>query len=248
VKGPRSTDFGFEQVAPEEKTRRVGRVFSSVAARYDLMNDVMSLGVHRLWKRYAVHVAGIRPDMNVLDLAGGTGDMAALIAPLLDESGRLIVSDINGDMLRTGRDRLVDRGIAGAGFVQASAEALPFRSGAFDCIFIAFGLRNVTDKDTALRSMFDRLRFGGCLVILEFSKMVVPVLRRLYDAYSFRVIPALGRLIAGDEDSYRYLVESIRMHPDQEALKRMLEDAGFARVTYYNLSGGLVAVHKGYKL
>jgi demethylmenaquinone methyltransferase/2-methoxy-6-polyprenyl-1,4-benzoquinol methylase len=248
VKGPRSTDFGFEQVAPEEKTRRVGRVFSSVAARYDLMNDVMSLGVHRLWKRYAVHVAGIRPDMNVLDLAGGTGDMAALITPLLDESGRLIVSDINGDMLRTGRDRLVDRGIAGAGFVQASAEALPFRSGAFDCIFIAFGLRNVTDKDTALRSMFDRLRFGGCLVILEFSKMVVPVLRRLYDAYSFRVIPALGRLIAGDEDSYRYLVESIRMHPDQEALKRMLEDAGFARVTYYNLSGGLVAVHKGYKL
>jgi demethylmenaquinone methyltransferase/2-methoxy-6-polyprenyl-1,4-benzoquinol methylase len=248
VKGPRSTDFGFEQVAPEEKTRRVGRVFSSVAARYDLMNDVMSLGVHRLWKRYAVHVAGIRPDMNVLDLAGGTGDMAALITPLLDESGRLIVSDINGDMLRTGRDRLVDRGIAGAGFVQASAEALPFRSDAFDCIFIAFGLRNVTDKDTALRSMFDRLRFGGCLVILEFSKMVVPVLRRLYDAYSFRVIPALGRLIAGDEDSYRYLVESIRMHPDQEALKRMLEDAGFARVTYYNLSGGLVAVHKGYKL
>jgi demethylmenaquinone methyltransferase/2-methoxy-6-polyprenyl-1,4-benzoquinol methylase len=248
VKESRSTDFGFEQVAPEEKARRVGRVFSSVAARYDLMNDIMSLGVHRLWKRYAVHVAGIRPGMSVLDLAGGTGDMAALIEPLLGDSGRLVVSDINGDMLRTGRDRLADRGIAGAGFVQASAEALPFRGDAFDCIFIAFGLRNVTDKNRALQAMFDRLRFGGCVVILEFSKMVVPLLRRLYDTYSFRVIPALGGLIAGDKDSYRYLVESIRMHPEQETLKRMLQDVGFARVTYYNLSGGIVAVHKGYKL
>lgn len=248
MKETRSTDFGFEQVVPEEKTRRVGRVFSSVAARYDLMNDAMSLGVHRLWKRYAVHVAGIRPGMTVLDLAGGTGDMAVLIDPLLGESGRLIVADINDDMLRTGRDRLADRGIAGVDFVQASAEALPFRDNTFDRISIAFGLRNVTDKEKALRSMFDRLCFGGSVVILEFSKMVVPVLRRLYDAYSFRVIPVLGGLIAGDEDSYRYLVESIRMHPDQETLKRMLEDIGFTRVTYYNLSGGIVAVHVGYKL
>ena len=248
MKSPRSTDFGFEKVAPEEKTRRVGRVFSSVASRYDLMNDVMSLGVHRLWKRYAVHVAGIRPGMTVLDVAGGTGDMAALFAPLLGDEGHLIVSDINGDMLHTGRDRLTDRGVIGIGFVQANAEALPFRSDTFDCIAIAFGLRNVTDKKKALRSMFDQLRYGGCVVILEFSKMIMPVLRRLYDAYSFRLIPALGGLIAGDEDSYRYLVESIRMHPDQETLKRMLEDAGFSRVTYYNLSGGIVAVHKGYKL
>lgn len=248
MKETQSTDFGFEQVTPEEKTKRVGRVFSSVAARYDLMNDAMSLGVHRLWKRYAVHVAGIRPGMTVLDLAGGTGDMAALIDPLLGESGRFVIADINGDMLRTGRDRLADRGIAGVDFVQASAEALPFRDNTFDRICIAFGLRNVTDKEKALRSMFDRLCFGGSVVILEFSKMVVPVLRRLYDAYSFRVIPVLGGLIAGDEDSYRYLVESIRMHPDQDTLKRMLEDAGFARVTYYNLSGGIVAVHMGYKL
>ena len=245
---PNRTDFGFEQVAPEEKAGRVARVFSSVASRYDLMNDVMSAGLHRLWKRQAVHLAGIRPGMTVLDVAGGTGDMAALMRPLLGEEGRLIVSDINRDMLDAGRDRLLDRGLAGIACVQADAERLPFRGNCFDRISIAFGLRNVTDKDRALASMYQQLRYGGCLVVLEFSRMVVPVLERLYDAYSFRLIPLLGRLIADDEDSYRYLVESIRMHPDQDSLKGMLENAGFSRVRYYNLSGGIVAIHRGYKL
>jgi demethylmenaquinone methyltransferase/2-methoxy-6-polyprenyl-1,4-benzoquinol methylase len=245
---PDRTDFGFEQVAPEEKAGRVARVFSSVASRYDLMNDVMSAGLHRLWKRQAVGLAGIRPGLTVLDAAGGTGDMAALIRPLLGEGGRIIVSDINHDMLRHGRDRLLDRGLTGIACVQADAERLPFRVNCFDRICIAFGLRNVTDKNRALASMFEQLRYGGCLVVLEFSKMIVPVLDRLYDAYSFKLIPVLGRLITGDEDSYRYLVESIRMHPDQETLKGMLENAGFSRVTYYNLSGGIVAIHRGYKL
>jgi len=245
---PDSTDFGFEKVTPAEKTRRVARVFSSVSDRYDLMNDVMSLGVHRLWKRYAVHLSGIRPDSAVLDVAGGTGDMAALYQPLLDGRGRLVVSDINGNMLGCGRDRLLDAGLCGVEFVQANAENLPFRRHSFDLVSIAFGLRNVTDKERALASMYDLLRYGGRVVILEFSKVVLPLLGRLYDAYSFRLIPLLGRLITGDEDSYRYLVESIRMHPDQATLSGMLEGAGFSRVTCNNLSGGIVAIHRGYKL
>jgi demethylmenaquinone methyltransferase/2-methoxy-6-polyprenyl-1,4-benzoquinol methylase len=248
MKLPSSTDFGFEQVSTGEKARRVARVFSSVASRYDFMNDVMSAGLHRLWKRQAVHLAGIRPDWTVLDAAGGTGDMAALIRPLLDERGRLVVSDINADMLQLGRDRLVDEGYGGIDFVRADAETLPFRRNSFDLVTIAFGLRNVTDKDRALRSMHETLRYGGRLVILEFSRVILPLLAGLYDFYSFRLIPVLGRWIAGDEESYRYLVESIRMHPDQEALKGMLEDAGFSRAAYYNLSGGIVAIHKAYKL
>jgi demethylmenaquinone methyltransferase/2-methoxy-6-polyprenyl-1,4-benzoquinol methylase len=242
------TDYGFERVAPQEKTERVGRVFSSVASRYDLMNDLMSLGVHRLWKRYAVHLARPRPDASILDLAGGTGDMAALFHPQLDERGRLVVSDINGDMLRAGRERLLDRGMTGIEYVQADAEALPFRDHSFDRVSIAFGLRNVTRKKRALRAMFASLRYSGAVIILEFSRVVLPLLDRLYHAYSFNLIPLLGKVIAGDADSYRYLVESIRVHPDQETLKAMLEDAGFSRVTYYNLSGGIVAVHIGYKL
>lgn len=245
---PDKTDFGFEKVDPQEKTERVGRVFSSVASRYDLMNDLMSLGVHRLWKRYAAHLVRPRPDSSILDLAGGTGDMAALFYPQLDDRGRLVVSDINGDMLRAGRERLLDKGMVAIDFVQADAEVLPFRDHSFDRISIAFGLRNITNKERALRAMHQCLRFGGAVIILEFSRVVLPLLDKLYHAYSFNLIPLLGKFVTGDEDSYRYLVESIRVHPDQDTLKAMLEDAGFSRVTYYNLSGGVVAVHTGYKL
>jgi demethylmenaquinone methyltransferase / 2-methoxy-6-polyprenyl-1,4-benzoquinol methylase len=244
-----SADFGFERVDPQEKTRRVGEVFSSVASRYDLMNDLMSLGIHRLWKRYAIHLAQIRTGAKVLDVAGGTGDMSVLFQRALGDKGTVIVSDINNAMLSEGRDRLIDRGlISGFQFVQANAEALPFQRNSFDCVCIAFGLRNVTDKDAALRSMFEKLKYGGNVIILEFSKVVLPVFKQLYDTYSFEFIPRLGQLITQDGESYRYLVESISMHPDQNTLKGMMETAGFSRVEYYNLSGGIVAVHKGYKL
>lgn len=244
-----STDFGFEKVKPQEKTRRVGEVFSSVASRYDLMNDLMSLGIHRLWKRYAIHIAQIKPGAKILDVAGGTGDMSALFHRAVGEQGLVIVSDINNAMLSEGRDRLLDRGITcGLQYVQANAENLPFQRNSFDCVCIAFGLRNVTDKDAALRSMFEKLKYGGSVIILEFSKVVIPVLKQLYETYSFQFIPRLGQLIAQDEDSYRYLVESISMHPDQETLKGMMETAGFSHVDYYNLTAGVVAVHKGYKL
>ena len=243
------TDFGFEQVSPEDKTRRVGEVFSSVSPRYDLMNDLMSLGIHRLWKRYAVYLSGTRPGQQVLDVAGGTGDMARLFHDRVGADGMVLVSDINNRMLALGRDKLYDHGIVrGVGFVQANAESLPFRNNFFDCISIAFGLRNVTDKQTALRSMYEKMKFGGCLIILEFSRIVLPYFRQLYDNYSFRLIPWLGKIILDDEASYRYLVESIRMHPDQETLKHMIEAAGFSRVNYYNLTGGVVAVHRAYKL
>lgn len=245
---PNKTDFGFEKIAPGEKAERVSRVFTSVASRYDLMNDLMSLGVHRLWKRYAVHLARLRPDASVLDVAGGTGDMAALYRPLLNEKGRLVVADINYDMLTCGRDRLLEKGMTDIAYVQADAEALPFQDHSFDHIGIGFGLRNVTAKEEALASMFNALRFGGSLMVLEFSQLVLPWLDRLYEVYSFNIIPFLGRVVAGDEASYRYLVESIRTHPDQETLKAMMEEAGFSRVTYYNLSGGIVAIHTGYKL
>ena len=244
-----TTDFGFERVASGDKTRRVAEVFSSVASRYDLMNDLMSFGLHRLWKRFAVHVSGVRPGQNVLDVAGGTGDMATLFRERVGTEGLVFLTDINSDMLGAGRVKLHDRGLVrGAGYIQANAEKLPFRDNSFDCVSIAFGLRNVTDKPAALRSMHAALKYGGVLVILEFSHLVLPFLRRLYDAWSFRLIPWLGRMVADDEASYRYLVESIRMHPDQETLKRMLEEAGFARVEYYNLSGGIVAVHKARKI
>lgn len=243
------TDFGFEQVPRREKGRRVYQVFESVAPNYDLMNDVMSLGIHRLWKRYAAHIAGIRPGAQVLDVAGGTGDMARLYARQAGQSGRVVICDINHDMLRTGRDQLLDRGFCrNIAWTQGDAENLPFASGTFDMAGISFGLRNVTDKARSLASMYDKLKYGSPLVVLEFSKVVLPLLKDLYDRYSYRFIPMMGKHIAGDEQSYRYLVESIRMHPDQETLRSMMEAAGFARVEYHNLSGGIVAVHKGYRL
>ena len=246
---PLTTDFGFQTVTPPEKTRRVAAVFSSVTGNYDLMNDLMSAGMHRLWKRYAVHVSPVRSGSVVLDLAGGTGDLAALYRQRVGSTGRVVVSDINSNMLRRGRDRLVDAGyVAGMDYVQANAECLPFHDNTFDCISIAFGLRNVTDKARALASMHARLKYGGAVVILEFSALVLPSLQKLYDKYSFVVIPAIGKWVAKDRDSYQYLVESIRKHPDQEALKLLLQDAGFARVSYYNMSGGVVAVHIGYKI
>ena len=245
----RTTNFGFQTVTPEEKTRRVARVFSSVAGKYDLMNDLMSAGMHRLWKRYAVFISQVKTGSTVLDVAGGTGDLAALYRQRVGDQGRVVISDINNAMLREGRDRLIDRGfVSGIEFVQGNAECLPFSGNTFDCISIAFGLRNVTDKDRALSSMYDKLKFGGCVIVLEFSSLVLPMLGKLYDRYSFDVIPVVGKWVAKDGDSYRYLVESIRKHPDQETLKTMMEDAGFSRVSYYNLSGGIVAVHKGYKI
>jgi len=244
-----TTDFGFQTVTPEEKTRRVAHVFSSVAGNYDLMNDLMSAGMHRLWKRYAVLISQVKSGSMVLDVAGGTGDLAALFRQKVGDKGRVIISDINSAMLREGRDRLINKGyVSGIEFVLGNAECLPFADNSFDCISIAFGLRNVTDKDRALACMHDKLKFGGTLIVLEFSSLVLPVLGKIYDRYSFDVIPAIGRWVAKDHNSYRYLVESIRRHPDQETLKLMLEDAGLSKVAYYNLSGGIVAVHKGYKI
>jgi len=243
------TDFGFEKVRRDEKTRRVGGVFSSVAQKYDVMNDVMSIGIHRLWKRYAVNISGIRPGERVLDLAGGTGDLAALLAPRVGARGRIILSDINHDMMTVGRARLTDKGLVGnIGYVQANAESLPFADGHFDCVTMAFGLRNVTDKAAALAEIRRVLRPPGRLLVLEFSHPVLPGLSPLYDAYSFSVLPFMGKLVADDADSYRYLAESIRMHPDQDTLKAMMEDAGLERCEYFNLSGGIVALHRGYRL
>ena len=244
-----ATDFGFQRVSPAEKTRRVSEVFSSVAVNYDLMNDLMSLGMHRLWKRQAVHIAQVRPGYRILDLAGGTGDMTALFMDKLGSSGGVVVADINESMLIEGRSRLIDSGlVTGISYVQANAEYLPFRDNSFDCICMAFGLRNVTRKELALASIRAKLKYGGSVIILEFSRVAAPVLKEIYDLYSFKLIPMLGKLVAKDRDSYQYLVESIRKHPDQEGLKNMMLDAGFRRVSYYNLSGGVVAVHKGYKL
>jgi demethylmenaquinone methyltransferase/2-methoxy-6-polyprenyl-1,4-benzoquinol methylase len=244
-----STDFGFQRVSPEEKTRRVTDVFSSVAGNYDLMNDLMSLGIHRLWKRQAVHIAQVRPGSRVLDLAGGTGDMTALLHGRVGSAGRIVVADINESMLLEGRARLIDQGIVeGVSYLRLNAEQLPFRDHSFDCICMAFGLRNVTRKERALASMRAKLKYGGSVVILEFSRVAAPLLKEIYDLYSFKLIPILGNLVAKDRDSYQYLVESIRKHPDQEELKYLMEDAGFRRVSFYNLSGGVVAIHKGYKL
>jgi demethylmenaquinone methyltransferase/2-methoxy-6-polyprenyl-1,4-benzoquinol methylase len=246
---PDLTDFGFEQVPPEEKTRRVYGVFASVADNYDLMNDVMSLGVHRLWKRYAAALTRLPPDAKILDVAGGTGDMAKLYSSHIGPAGRIIVCDINLEMLAVGRGRLTDAGLCNnIVYIQADAETLPFAPESFDLVSIAFGLRNVTDKPRALASMYDKLKFGRSIIILEFSRVAVPLLREMYDRYSHQCIPLLGKYIAGDEASYRYLVESIRMHPDQQTLKTMMETAGFSRVEYFNLSGGIVAVHRGYKI
>ena len=239
-----TTDFGFEEVPLTDKTRRVNEVFTSVSRRYDLMNDLMSLGLHRLWKRFAVHLSGVRRGQSVLDVAGGTGDMAILYHDRVGAEGQVIITDINREMLQQGKSRLYDRGIVkGVRFIQANAENLPYPDNHFDCINISFGLRNITDKAAAMQSMYSKLKYGGNLVILEFSSIVLPHLKKFYDSYSFRLIPRLGQLVAGDEASYRYLVESIRMHPDQETLKKMLISAGFGRVKYHNLTGGIVAVH-----
>jgi len=243
------THFGFQQVPVGEKAKRVADVFHSVADNYDIMNDVMSLGVHRIWKRFTLSQTGLRAGQKVLDLAGGTGDLAMKMAGMVGPSGQVVLSDINGSMLRRGRERLTDNGVAGnIEYVQANAECLPFPDNTFDCITIAFGLRNVTDKDKALRSMYRILKPGGRLLVLEFSKPVVPGLAPIYDAYSFKLLPLMGKLIAKDADSYQYLAESIRMHPDQQTLKGMMEEAGFSKAKYHNLSGGIVALHKGFKV
>ena len=243
----KTTHFGFTDVPVEEKERRVRGVFDSVADNYDLMNDMMSFGIHRLWKRYAINMAGLQPGQQVLDLAGGTGDLTRLMAPRVEPGGHIILSDINAAMLAVGRERLLDNGIHGnVTFAQANAEQLPFPDNTFDLVTMAFGLRNVTDKQQALGSIHGTLKPGGRLLVLEFSQPVA-ALKPAYDFYSFNILPRIGRLIAKDEDSYRYLAESIRMHPDQQTLKGMLEQAGFERCDVHNLAGGIVAIHSGYK-
>lgn len=244
-----TTHFGFQQVAKDQKANKVADVFHSVAGKYDLMNDLMSMGIHRLWKRFTIEMSGVRQGHKVLDIAGGTGDLAAKFSRLVGPTGQVILSDINASMLNVGRSRLVDRGIIGnVDYAQANAECLPFPDNHFDCITIAFGLRNVTDKDKALASMNRILKPGGRLLVLEFSKPVAPGLAPVYDAYSFKLLPKLGKLFAGDSESYQYLAESIRMHPDQKTLKEMMEQAGFSRCDYHNLTGGIVALHRGFKI
>jgi demethylmenaquinone methyltransferase/2-methoxy-6-polyprenyl-1,4-benzoquinol methylase len=241
------TDFGFQSVPRPEKARRVRGVFDSVAARYDLMNDLMSAGVHRLWKRFALGLTQLRPGQQALDVAGGTGDLTAGMARQVGPDGLVLLTDINAAMLSQGRDRLIDEGLVGnVRCLQANAEKLPFADDSFHCVTIGFGLRNVTDKAAALRSMHRVLKPGGQLLVLEFSKPVA-ALRPLYDAYSFHILPRLGQWVARDEASYRYLAESIRMHPDQETLKGLMQEAGLEDCRYHNLSGGIVAVHRGYK-
>lgn len=242
-----STDFGFQRVPWSDKARRVRGVFDSVAGNYDLMNDLMSGGVHRIWKQFTLGVTGLRPGQKALDVAGGTGDLAVGLARQVGDRGLVILTDINAAMLDQGRDRLINEGFANSvRFVQANAERLPFPDNSFDCITIGFGLRNVTDKSAALASMRRALKPGGQLLVLEFSQPV-PMLKPLYDTYSFRVLPLLGKYVAKDEASYRYLAESIRMHPDQEKLLGMMNEAGLEGCRYHNLTGGIVALHRGYK-
>ncbi len=244
-----TTHFGFREVPVGEKQKLVDEVFSSVAGNYDLMNDLMSLGIHRAWKRYFVATAQVKRGDRVLDLAGGTGDIAALLKDRVGEGGELVLGDINGAMLRTGRDRMTDRGLVrGFEYVQCNAQTLPFPDASFDLVTIAFGLRNVTDKQAALGEMLRVLKVGGQARVLEFSQVKADWLKPLYDFHSFQVLPRLGRLFARDADSYRYLAESIRRHPPQDELKAMMETAGFARCGYRNLSGGIVAIHTGYKV
>jgi demethylmenaquinone methyltransferase/2-methoxy-6-polyprenyl-1,4-benzoquinol methylase len=243
-----TTHFGFQRVGIEEKAGRVAGVFNSVATRYDLMNDLMSFGIHRLWKRFAIGLSGVKQSHRVLDLAGGTGDLTTRLAGLVGPKGQVVLADINAAMLNEGRRRLIDEGIVGnVDYVQADAESLPFPDNTFDRITIAFGLRNVTHKDKALSSMQRVLKQGGCVLILEFSHPVAPGLKPVYDLYSFKVMPLMGQWVAKDADSYRYLAESIRMHPDQETLKAMMKQAGFEQCEYFNMTGGIVAAHRGYK-
>lgn len=240
------THFGFETVKEEEKARKVAGVFTSVAGKYDVMNDLMSAGLHRLWKRYAVSISGVRVGQRVLDVAGGSADLSRLFLKEVGNAGQVVLTDINNAMLRVGRDRLLDAGYT-TPVTQCDAEQLPFPDNYFDCVSIAFGLRNVTHKEAALREMYRVIKLGGRVIVLEFSKVARP-LEKVYDLYSFKLLPRMGQFIAGDADSYRYLAESIRMHPGQEELKQMMIDAGLERVEYFNLTGGVVAVHRGYKL
>jgi len=244
----KTTHFGYKQVNVEEKAGKVAEVFHSVAGNYDLMNDLMSGGIHRLWKRVTIEMSGVRPGHTVLDIAGGTGDLTAKFSRIVGPEGTVVLADINDSMLKVGRDRLVDRGITdNVRFSQADAQYLPFPDNTFDVITIAFGLRNVTDKDMALRSMLRVLKPGGKLLVLEFSKPPNSLLSKIYDGYSFSILPKLGKLFANDADSYQYLAESIRMHPDQETLMGMMDSAGFANTDYHNMTGGIVALHRGVK-
>jgi demethylmenaquinone methyltransferase / 2-methoxy-6-polyprenyl-1,4-benzoquinol methylase len=242
------THFGYKTVKADEKVKLVAGVFHSVAAKYDVMNDLMSAGVHRLWKRFTIELSGVRAGHKVLDIAGGTGDLTAKFSRIVGSEGEVVLADINDSMLKVGRDKLIDHGVVGnVEYVQANAESLPFSDNYFDCVSIAFGLRNVTDKDAALRSMYRVLKPGGRLLVLEFSKPQHAALGKLYDLYSFTALPLLGKLIANDAESYRYLAESIRMHPDQQTLKDMMTAAGFARAEFFNMTGGIVALHRGIK-
>jgi len=244
----KTTHFGYKTVNVEEKADKVAEVFHSVAAKYDLMNDLMSGGVHRLWKRITIEMSGVRRGDSVLDIAGGTGDLTAKFSRIVGSEGTVVLADINDSMLKVGRDRLMDRGVVNnVRFSQADAQYLPFPDNTFDVITIAFGLRNVTDKDLALRSMLRVLKPGGRLLVLEFSKPANPVLSKVYDTYSFSILPKLGKLFADDSDSYQYLAESIRMHPDQQTLQNMMDDAGFANTDFHNMTGGVVALHRGVK-
>ena len=243
-----TTHFGYQDVSADDKANLVRDVFDSVASRYDIMNDLMSAGLHRLWKRHTIAQAAARPGDVVLDLAGGTGDLAREFSKKVGPTGHVVLADINAAMLKQGRSRLVDAGVSGnLSIAQVDAQDLPFEDGTFDCITIAFGLRNVTDKEAALRSMFRVLKTGGKAMILEFSEPSKAI-KPAYDLYSFKVLPAIGKLVAGDSDSYQYLAESIRMHPDQETLKAMMEEAGFERCRYNNLAAGIVALHIGYRI
>jgi len=245
---PKTTHFGFRDVPLADKQKLVGQVFTSVAGSYDLMNDLMSFGIHRLWKRHFVAISGVRRGDRVLDLAGGTGDIAALLKPVVGAEGEIIVGDINAAMLGVGRDRMTDRGlVSGLRWTQLNAESLPFPDNSFDAVTMAFGLRNVTDKDKALADICRVLKPGGRALVLEFSRVQSELFSKLYDFHSFKILPKLGQLFAGDGDSYQYLAESIRKHPDQQTLKGMMEHAGFGRVDVRNLSNGIVAIHRGYK-
>lgn len=244
-----TTHFGYQTVSSEDKAQKVAEVFHSVASKYDIMNDLMSFGIHRLWKRFAINMSGVRRGQHVLDIAGGTGDLAKVFSREVGPTGHVVLSDINESMLNVGRDRLIDAGCTNVDFVLANAETLePFEDNSFDLLTISFGLRNVTDKDAALAAMYRVLKPGGRLLVLEFSKPVFEPFSKLYDLYSFTALPIMGKIIANDSESYKYLAESIRMHPDQRTLKGMMENAGFQNCDYHNLTGGIVAVHRGFKL
>ncbi|ABD81960.1 bifunctional demethylmenaquinone methyltransferase/2-methoxy-6-polyprenyl-1,4-benzoquinol methylase UbiE [Saccharophagus degradans] len=243
-----TTHFGYEKVDVKDKARRVAGVFHSVAAKYDIMNDVMSGGIHRIWKQFTIELSGVRSGHKVLDIAGGTGDLTKKFSRIVGPTGQVVLADINESMLNVGRDKLIDSGVAGnVVYTQADAQYLPFPDNTFDCITIAFGLRNVTDKDLAIASMLRVLKPGGRLLILEFTKPQNALVEKAYDFYSFKILPTMGQIIAQDADSYRYLAESIRMHPDQETLKGMMDAAGFAQTKYHNMTGGIVALHTGIK-